>query len=159
MGMTPIAVLEKKSEQSFVARVVGRRGTLRIVIDIDLRFCGAPQVPFVTYSYPYMSGICVSPTLAFLGMGLVISTKEEKGIVPKNNAHYVGNIGKGPVEFLEMFRVDRFQDFSTEQWLEQTPGQMMAEHSNLEGARRKKFLEGLRREKVCEVCEEDEVGE
>lgn len=46
------------------------------------------------------------------------------GIVPKNNAHYVENIGDEEVEMLEMFRAPKFEDFSTEQWLAQTPATM-----------------------------------
>jgi oxalate decarboxylase/phosphoglucose isomerase-like protein (cupin superfamily) len=43
------------------------------------------------------------------------------GIVLKNNAHFVENIGDEPVEMLEMFRASKFEDFSLEQWLAQTP--------------------------------------
>jgi oxalate decarboxylase family bicupin protein len=73
------------------------------------------------------------------------------GIVPKNNAHYVENIGTeedGDVEMLEMFRAAKFEDFSTEQWLAQTPGQNVAEHLNLYGERREKFLKSLKKDKV-----------
>ena len=70
------------------------------------------------------------------------------GIVLKNNAHYVENIGDEPVEMLEMFRAPRFEDFSTEQWLAQTPATMVAEHLNLTGSNREKFMNGLSREKV-----------
>jgi oxalate decarboxylase family bicupin protein len=37
------------------------------------------------------------------------------GIVPRNMAHYVENIGDEPVEMLEVFRASTFQDFSLEQ--------------------------------------------
>ena len=70
------------------------------------------------------------------------------GIVPKNHAHYVENIGEGEVEMLEMFRASKFEDFSTEQWLANTPGNIVAEHLNLEGEKRKKFLSGLNKDKV-----------
>ncbi|KAI9635320.1 putative oxalate decarboxylase/oxidase [Dioszegia hungarica] len=69
------------------------------------------------------------------------------GIVPKNHAHYVENIGEGEVEMLEMFRASKFEDFSTEQWLAQTPGQIVAEHLNLEGNKREEFLKGLSKDK------------
>ena len=70
------------------------------------------------------------------------------GIVPKNNAHYVENIGEGEVEMLEMFRAAEFEDFSTEQWLANTPGTIVAEHLNLEGDIREKFLKGLSKDKM-----------
>jgi oxalate decarboxylase family bicupin protein len=70
------------------------------------------------------------------------------GIVPKNHAHYVENIGEGEVEMLEMFRASKFEDFSTEQWLANTPAQMVAEHLNLEGDRRKEFFDSISKDKV-----------
>lgn len=70
------------------------------------------------------------------------------GIFPRNNAHYVENIGKGDLEFLEMFRAATFEDFSVEQWLAQTPGLEVAEHLNLKGAAKKDFFKQLSRDKV-----------
>lgn len=70
------------------------------------------------------------------------------GIVPKNHAHYVENIGEGEVEMLEAFRAPRFEDFSTEQWLANTPGYIVAEHLNLVGDKREEFLKGLNKDKV-----------
>ena len=71
------------------------------------------------------------------------------GIVPKNNAHYVENIGDEPVEMLEVFRAPKFEDFSLEQWLAQTPATMVAEHLNLTGSKREEFLKSLSREKMA----------
>lgn len=70
------------------------------------------------------------------------------GIVPKNNAHFVENIGDEPVEMLEVFRAPRFEDFSVEQWLAQTPATMVVEHMNLTGSYREKFLENLSQKKT-----------
>ena len=50
------------------------------------------------------------------------------GIVPKNHGHFVENIGDEPVEMLEIFRADRFRDFSLFQWLGETPQRMVADH-------------------------------
>lgn len=69
-------------------------------------------------------------------------------VIPKNNAHYVENIGKGDLEFLEMFRAPVFQDFSTEQWLAETPAREVAEHLNLTGARGEEFFQQLSKKKV-----------
>ena len=71
------------------------------------------------------------------------------GIVPKNNAHFVENIGDEPIEMLEMFRAPKFEDFSTEQWLAQTPSTMVAEHLNLTGLDREKFLKSLSKDKTA----------
>lgn len=51
------------------------------------------------------------------------------GIVPANMGHYVENMSATePLEFLEIFRASKFEDFSLEQWLANTPGRMIAEH-------------------------------
>ena len=71
------------------------------------------------------------------------------GIVPKNNAHFVENIGDEPVEFLEMFRAAKFEDFSLEQWLAQTPATMVAEHLNLTGSRKEEFFKSLSKKKTA----------
>jgi oxalate decarboxylase/phosphoglucose isomerase-like protein (cupin superfamily) len=80
-----------------------------------------------------------------------IKTKESKtkvGVVPRNHAHYVENLSDSePVEFLELFRAPRFQDFSLEEWLAKTPGKMVAEHLNLEGKDKDNFLAGLSKDK------------
>ena len=69
--------------------------------------------------------------------------------MPKNNAHYVENIGDEPVEFLEMFRASKFEDFSLDQWLAQTPATMVAEHLNLTGEKRETFLKSLSKDKTA----------
>jgi len=71
------------------------------------------------------------------------------GIVPQNHAHYVENIGDEPVEMLEMFRAPYFEDFSTEQWLAQTPATTVAEHLNLTGFNKEKFLKSLSKDKTA----------
>ena len=47
------------------------------------------------------------------------------GIVPRNNGHFVENIGDEPVEMLEVFRSDQFRDFSLFQWMGETPKRMV----------------------------------
>lgn len=70
------------------------------------------------------------------------------GIVPRNMAHYVENIGDEPVEMLEVFRASTFQDFSLEQWLAQTPRTMVVEHLNLNGGNAKRFIDSLSKDKI-----------
>jgi oxalate decarboxylase family bicupin protein len=71
------------------------------------------------------------------------------GIVPKNMAHFVENISDEPLEMLEVFRSAKFQDFSLEQWLAQLPPTMVAEHMNLTGSKKDRFLKGLSKEKIA----------
>ncbi|RDA90275.1 hypothetical protein CP533_1503 [Ophiocordyceps camponoti-saundersi (nom. inval.)] len=74
------------------------------------------------------------------------------GIVPKNMGHFVENIGDEPVEMLEIFRSDRFRDFSLFQWMGETPRRMVVDHlfQNDEEAGRK-FLQQIK------DAEKDEV--
>ncbi|KIV92959.1 hypothetical protein PV10_04210 [Exophiala mesophila] len=51
------------------------------------------------------------------------------GIVPKNMGHFIENLSDDePVEVLEIFKADQFQDFSLFQWLGETPKQMVVDH-------------------------------
>ncbi|EXJ56190.1 oxalate decarboxylase [Cladophialophora yegresii CBS 114405] len=64
------------------------------------------------------------------------------GVVPRNMGHFIENLSDDePVEVLEIFRSDKFQDFSLFQWLGETPKRLVADHifANDEKAA-KKFL-------------------
>jgi oxalate decarboxylase family bicupin protein len=51
------------------------------------------------------------------------------GIVPKNMGHFIENLSDDePLEVLEIFRTDKFEDFSLFQWLGETPRRMVKEH-------------------------------
>lgn len=51
------------------------------------------------------------------------------GIVPRNMGHFIENLSdEEPLEVLEVFRADKYQDFSLFQWLGETPRRMVAEH-------------------------------
>ncbi|KJZ76105.1 Oxalate decarboxylase oxdC [Hirsutella minnesotensis 3608] len=66
------------------------------------------------------------------------------GIVPRNMGHFVENIGDEPIEMLEIFRADRFRDFSLFQWMGETPQRVVADHlfaGDKEAGR--KFLEKI----------------
>ncbi|KAL9070532.1 MAG: hypothetical protein Q9161_004829 [Pseudevernia consocians] len=71
------------------------------------------------------------------------------GIVPKSMGHYVENIGDEELEFLEIFKAPKFEDFSLEQWLAATPKRNVAEHlfQSHENAGRK-FVEELQLKKM-----------
>ncbi|KAJ6010168.1 hypothetical protein N7522_005184 [Penicillium canescens] len=50
------------------------------------------------------------------------------GIVPRNMGHFVENLSDDePLELLEIFRADKFQDFSLFQWMGETPQRQVAE--------------------------------
>jgi len=50
------------------------------------------------------------------------------GIVPQNMGHFIENLSDDePIEVLEIFRADRFRDFSLFQWLGETPRRMVAD--------------------------------
>lgn len=68
------------------------------------------------------------------------------GIVPKNFGHYVQNLSDTePVEMLEIFRASKFQDFSLQQWLGETPKRMVAEHLFMHNKKAgEKFLEEIK---------------
>jgi oxalate decarboxylase len=54
------------------------------------------------------------------------------GYVPFAMGHYVENIGRGPLRFLEMFRSERFADVSLNQWMALTPPELVRAHLNLD---------------------------
>ncbi len=56
-------------------------------------------------------------------------TAGDVGVVPRNMGHFIENLSDDePVEVLEIFRADKFQDFSLFQWLGETPKKMVADH-------------------------------
>ncbi|TLD37732.1 oxalate decarboxylase [Venturia nashicola] len=64
------------------------------------------------------------------------------GIVPQNMGHFIENLSdEEPLEVLEIFRADKFLDFSLFQWMGETPQRMVKDHlfANDEEAG-KKFL-------------------
>ncbi len=50
------------------------------------------------------------------------------GYVPFAMGHYVQNTGDTTLKFLEMFRSDHFADVSLNQWMSQTPPELLKEH-------------------------------
>lgn len=50
------------------------------------------------------------------------------GYVPASFGHYVQNIGNTTLKFLEIFKTDRFEDISLNQWLALTPPDMVKAH-------------------------------
>ncbi len=51
------------------------------------------------------------------------------GIVPRNMGHFIENLSDDePLEMLEIFRADQFQDFSLFQWMGETPQKLVKDH-------------------------------
>ncbi|KOP70339.1 oxalate decarboxylase [Lysinibacillus sp. FJAT-14745] len=53
------------------------------------------------------------------------------GYVPFANGHYIENTGTETLWFLEMFKSDRFQDVSLNQWLALTPSELVQSNLNI----------------------------
>jgi oxalate decarboxylase len=56
------------------------------------------------------------------------------GYVQKSLLHYVENTGDTELVFLEMFKADRFQDFSFSEWLAHTPPELVTAHLDIDKA-------------------------
>ena len=51
------------------------------------------------------------------------------GVVPRNMGHFIENLSDDePLEVLELFRADTFQDFSLFQWMGETPRRLVTDH-------------------------------
>ncbi len=56
------------------------------------------------------------------------------GYVQKTLLHYVENTGDSDLVFLEMFKSDRYQEFSFSEWLAHTPAELVMAHLNIDKA-------------------------
>jgi oxalate decarboxylase len=56
------------------------------------------------------------------------------GYVQKTLLHYVENTGDTDLVFLEIFKSDRYQDFSFSEWLAHTPPELVMAHLNIDRA-------------------------
>jgi oxalate decarboxylase len=65
------------------------------------------------------------------------------GYIKKALPHYVENSGDGDLEFLEVFRSDRFHDISLAQWISHLPPQLVEAHLRID----RKLLESIPKEK------------
>lgn len=65
------------------------------------------------------------------------------GYVPFATGHYIQNTGNESVWFLEMFKSDRFEDVSLNQWLALTPTELVQHNIHVDS----KFTNKLRKEK------------
>ncbi|KAJ9634448.1 hypothetical protein H2204_006273 [Knufia peltigerae] len=67
------------------------------------------------------------------------------GVIPRNMGHFIENLSDDePVEVLEIFKADKFQDFSLFQWMGETPRRMVADHIFADDpVAAKKFLDAV----------------
>ncbi|WP_336882731.1 oxalate decarboxylase family bicupin [Priestia koreensis] len=75
------------------------------------------------------------------------------GYVPFAMGHYVQNTGKESVWFLEVFKSDRFEDISLNQWMALTPKELVQEHLHASP----ELMRALRKEKWPVVKENDKL--
>jgi oxalate decarboxylase len=54
------------------------------------------------------------------------------GVVRRNLGHYVENTGDDVLEFVEVFRSDRYEEVSLANWLSRLPPDLVAQHLNLD---------------------------
>lgn len=50
----------------------------------------------------------------------------------RSKSHYVENTGQAPLKFIELFRSNRFEDVSLNQWLALTPPLLVKSHLALD---------------------------
>jgi oxalate decarboxylase len=65
------------------------------------------------------------------------------GYIEKALPHYVENTGKNDLEFLEIFKSDRYQDISLAQWISHLPPELVEAHLRID----RKLIESVPKEK------------
>ena len=56
------------------------------------------------------------------------------GVVRKNFGHYIENTGDDVLQFLEVFRTDKYEEISLANWLSHVPPQLVSAHLNIDPA-------------------------
>jgi oxalate decarboxylase len=69
------------------------------------------------------------------------------GYIPRPMGHYIENTGPTPLRFLEMFRSDRFEDVSLNQWMALTPVDLIQAHLPVD----RRFISALSKRKQIVV--------
>ena len=54
------------------------------------------------------------------------------GFVPRNMGHYIENTGTTKLQFLELWKTDKFADVSLRQWLAFTPYELVQAHLKID---------------------------
>jgi oxalate decarboxylase len=69
------------------------------------------------------------------------------GYVPRDMGHYIENTGQTTLRFLELFRSDRYEDVSLDQWLALTPPELVLAHIDVD----RRFMAALTKRKQLVV--------
>ncbi|GAB98951.1 putative oxalate decarboxylase [Gordonia namibiensis NBRC 108229] len=64
------------------------------------------------------------------------------GVVRRNYGHYVENTGDEVLQFLEVFRAEKYEEVSLAQWLSHVPPKLLAQHLNIDEATLATFPRG-----------------
>ena len=64
------------------------------------------------------------------------------GYVKKSLAHYIENTGNEDLVFLEIFRTDRYEEVSLNDWLTHLPPDLVTQHLDIDAATIAKFPKG-----------------
>lgn len=56
------------------------------------------------------------------------------GYVPQTFGHYIENLGNDDLVFLEIFKTDRYQDFSLNEWIRHLPPELVRQHLDIDQA-------------------------
>lgn len=54
------------------------------------------------------------------------------GVIRRNFGHYIENTGNEVLQFIELFRSDRYEEVSLANWLSRLPPQLVAQHLNID---------------------------
>ncbi|WP_246159919.1 cupin domain-containing protein [Microbacterium rhizomatis] len=64
------------------------------------------------------------------------------GVVKKNYGHYIENTGDDVLQFLEVFKADKYEEISLANWLSHVPPALLAAHLNIDEATLATFPRG-----------------
>ncbi|MBE7608016.1 cupin, partial [Salmonella enterica subsp. enterica serovar 4:-:1,2] len=64
------------------------------------------------------------------------------GVVRRNYGHYVENTGDDVLQFVEVFRSDRYEEVSLANWLSHLPPALVTQHLNIDAETLAKFPVG-----------------
>jgi oxalate decarboxylase len=80
----------------------------------------------------YISGKARMTVFTTEGVRTMDFNENDVGFVPKVAGHYIENMGKTDLLFLEMFAASEYMDFSLNNWIRHLPPEMVTSHLNLD---------------------------
>ena len=69
-----------------------------------------------------------------IALGALGLSGAKRRVREKSLLHYIENTGDTDLVFLEMFKADRFQDYSFSVWLARTPPELVMAHLHIDKA-------------------------